>query len=67
MTIITFKTKKKWKYAPVPSKMRKRFEGVGTRKDKDGFYVRTHRARSKSYPSLEAIPDSIIKFIRSTG
>lgn len=66
-TIIIYKSKQNWEYAPVPTELKKRFDGVGTRKDKNGFYVRTHRARSKSYCSLEAIPLSIIKFIRSTG
>ena len=35
--------------------------------DKDGFFVMTHRARSKSYPEIEKIPQSAIKFIESTG
>lgn len=36
-------------------------------RDDDGFYVYTHRARSKSYPSPSAIPRDRIKFIGSTG
>ena len=36
-------------------------EGVGLKKDKDGYYVTTHRARSDSYESPEKIPDNIIK------
>jgi hypothetical protein len=45
-----------------------RFSGVGgPMQDDDGYYVKTHRARSKSYPSAEEIPDQDIEFIRSTG
>lgn len=44
-----------------------RFDGVSLKKDKDGFFVHTHRARSDSYPSPEKIPDGRIDFIRSTG
>lgn len=44
-----------------------RFKGVGRAKDEDGWYVKTHRARSKSYLSLDDIPDSVIKRIESTG
>lgn len=36
-------------------------------RDDDGFYVYTHRARSKSYPRPSAIPRDRIKFIGSTG
>ena len=35
--------------------------------DKDGFYIHTHRARSKSYESPEKITEKDIKFINSTG
>ena len=41
--------------------------GVSLARDKDGFYVYTHRARSKSYPSPGAIPKDRVKFIESTG
>jgi hypothetical protein len=44
-----------------------RFGGVGLKQDDDGWYVRTHRARSRSYPVPEAIPEKDIEFIRSTG
>lgn len=36
-------------------------------KDKDGYYCYTHRARSKSYPSIAKIPKSKVEFIGSTG
>lgn len=35
--------------------------------DKNGFFVHTHRARSKSYPEIDKIPQKDIKFIESTG
>ena len=40
---------------------------VGKKQDKDGWYVTTHRARSKSYASIKDIPISRLKFIASTG
>lgn len=51
----------------VSKKNPSRFKGVSVGKDKDGFYVYTHRCRSKSYPTQDAIPDSRIKYIESTG
>lgn len=44
-----------------------RFEEVGLKQDDDGWYVTTHRARSKSYPRHEDIPDSVVKEIAATG
>ncbi len=44
-----------------------RFDGVGLKKDKRGFYVTTHRARSDSYPHPDDIPNADIDYIRSTG
>lgn len=35
--------------------------------DKDGFFVFTHRARSKSKPDIDKISQKDIKFIESTG
>jgi len=46
---------------------RARFKGTTVDKDKEGFYCRTHRCRSDSYPSIDEIPDSAIEFIESTG
>ena len=46
---------------------RARFKGTGVDKDKDGYYCKTHRCRSDSYPSVDEIPDSVIEFIESTG
>jgi len=45
----------------------KSFDGVGLGADKNGFFVYTHRARSKSKPDPSKIPDKDIKFIKSTG
>lgn len=36
-------------------------------KDKNGYFCYTHRARSKSYKTIKAIPKSVIEFIESTG
>jgi len=52
---------------PKPEGLKAKMDGVSLGKDKDGFYVYTHRARSKSYPTAEAIPDAKIKFVESTG
>jgi len=41
--------------------------GVSLGADKNGFYVYTHRARSKSSKSPEMIPIKAIKFIETTG
>lgn len=56
-------------YEPVakPQELRKRLDGVSLSRDKNGFFVRTHRARCKSYPEPGKIPLKKIQFIRSTG
>lgn len=36
-------------------------------KDKEGYYAYTHRARTKSYETLDKLPKSKVKFIESTG
>lgn len=41
--------------------------GVSVKKDDDGYYVTTHRLRSKSYESVGKIPDSEIERIEATG
>ena len=35
--------------------------------DKNGFFIHTHRGRSKSYESPDKITEKDIKFINSTG
>lgn len=54
------KLKKKIKDGEYPS-------GYSMGVDKNGFFVHTHRARSKSYESPEKIPAKDLKFIDSTG
>ena len=51
----------------IPKIPGKSLKGVGLGADKDGFFVMTHRARSKSKPEIKDIPDKDIKFIESTG
>lgn len=41
--------------------------GFSISKDKNGFFIHTHRWRSKSYKSMKNIPKSAIKFVKSTG
>jgi len=41
--------------------------GVTLGHDRQGYFVHTHRARSKSYENIADIPKSAIKFIESTG
>jgi hypothetical protein len=50
-----------------PPNQRARMSGVSLGTDNQGYFVYTHRARSKSYPSPEKIPDKAVKFIDSTG
>ncbi len=42
-------------------------KGVTLAKDHKGFFCYTHRARSKSKPSINAITKKEIEFIESTG
>jgi len=42
-------------------------DGVSMGADKNGFYVYTHRARSKSKPTPDKITVTEIEFIDSTG
>ena len=44
-----------------------RYRGTSVGRDKNGYFVMTHRARSKSYPRAAGIPVAKIKFVRSTG
>lgn len=44
-----------------------RFAEVGLDVDEDGHYVKTHRARSKSYPTPDDIPQSVVDRIAATG
>jgi peptidoglycan hydrolase-like protein with peptidoglycan-binding domain len=40
---------------------------VALKRDKDGLFVHTHRARSKSFKSVAAIPERVVRYIESTG
>lgn len=51
----------------IPKVEGKSFNGVSMGADKDGFFVYTHRARSKSHVSPDKIPVKEIKFIETTG
>lgn len=51
----------------IPDIEGKSFNGVSMGADKNGFFVYTHRARSKSHASPNKISDKEIKFIESTG
>ena len=51
----------------VPCRGIKEKKGFSCGQDKKGFYIYTHRARSKSYKTIEAIPMRDIDFIDSTG
>lgn len=44
-----------------------RYRGVSIGRDKNGYFIFTHRARSKSYPSPQDIPDKVLSWIESTG
>lgn len=41
--------------------------GCGFKRDKDGYFCHTQRARSKSYKSISDIPKKVYEFIVSTG
>ena len=41
--------------------------GASFAKDKQGYFCYTHRARSKSYPTIKDIPMEKYKFVVSTG
>ncbi len=51
----------------VPCEGLKEKKGFSCGQDKDGYYIYTHRARSKSYKTLADIPQKDIDFIDSTG
>jgi len=42
-------------------------KGVTLAKDAKGYFIFTHRAASRRYPSIAAIPKKTIEFIESTG
>lgn len=52
---------------PKPDDLKELMREVSLGQDKKGYFVYTHRARSKSYDTPHDIPKSAIKFIGSTG
>jgi hypothetical protein len=52
---------------PKPDDLQSAMSEVSLGKDKKGYFVYTHRARSDSYASPHDIPKSKIEFIGSTG
>lgn len=50
-----------------PEHLQRKLDGVALRRDKNGYFVSTHRARCKSYETPDKIPIKKIQFIRSTG
>jgi hypothetical protein len=48
-------------------KISSKISGCSMGADKDGFFVYTHRARCKSFPSPMKITKKCIDFIESTG
>jgi hypothetical protein len=61
------KKKKSFENVAKPEDLVSKMQGVSLGKDKDGYFVYTHRARCSSYPTPHKIPASKIKFIESTG
>ena len=60
--------KRRQKFASVPKPLGcGSFDGVSLKRDADGVFAATHRARSKSYPTACAIPVKVRRFIESTG
>jgi len=52
---------------PKPPALRKKMDGMSLGSDAKGYFVYTHRWRSESFKSPEAIPAKILKFCESTG
>lgn len=61
------KENEKYINVTIPNHLREKMKGVSLKKDKDGYFVTTHRCRSDSYESPDKIPDYKIKRIASTG
>ncbi len=64
-------TKQYWHQVMIPFGQDKKFKGVSigydTRPSKKGYFVFTHRARSKAYSSINRIPEVVIKKIETMG
>ena len=68
-TYILSKKDKQYLNPEEREEVKKRFKDIqcSFAKDDDGYYCFTHRARSKSYPSISQIPQSKVDFINSTS
>ncbi len=63
-------TKKSYTVVPKPKEFlakTPKSKGCTLAKDKDGYFVYTHRWASKRYKTPAAIPKSIIEYCESTG
>lgn len=62
--------KRTWHEVMIPYELTEKFKGVSIgyqEGSSPGFFVFTHRARSKAYQSINKIPESVIKTIAATG
>lgn len=59
--------KKDFENVSKPDDLKELMREVSLGKDKDGYFVYTHRCRSKSYETPHDIPKTRIKFVGSTG
>lgn len=66
-TLFEGRKKVNFENMPKPPALTELMREVSLGHDKDGYFVYTHRCRSKSYETPEKIPKSKIKFIASTG
>ncbi len=63
---IPWEETKDFKNVTIPSDLRDAMNQCSLGKNKDGYFVYTHRAKSKSYKTPHDIPKSKIDFINST-
>jgi hypothetical protein len=63
------KNKKEYLTPQEMAQVKARFQDIQCTfaKDDEGYYCYTHRARSKSYPSIDKIPKNKVDFINSTS
>ena len=54
-------------YLTPPDGLKTKFDFLAFSADKDGFFVHTHRARTKSYEKPEKIPQGKIDFVKTTS
>ena len=54
-------------YLTPPNGLKTKFGFLAFSADKDGFFVHTHRARTKSFIDPEKIPQDKINFVKSTS